>query len=55
MALKRDSGRVFYDNGNFMLMGNFDGEQKNELWKSTVEKRPLPSSEAAYSFSLTKV
>ena len=55
MTLKRDSGNVFYESGKFVLMGNFDGKTHNELWKNTLEKRPLSSSEAAYSFSLTRV
>lgn len=55
MTLSRDSGNVFYESGKFVLMGNFDGKTHNELWKNTLEKRPLSSSEAAYSFSLTRV
>ena len=55
MALARDSGNIFYDSGKFVLLGNFDGRMFNELWKSTLEKKALATTEAAYSFSLTRV
>lgn len=55
MKAVRDGGAVMYDNGQFLLLGNYDGTAKNELWKSTLEKKMLASAFPANLFSLTKI
>ena len=54
MKRSRDSGNVIYDNEKFVLIGGFDG-QPNELWKSTLEKKLMNTSEPAYYFTITKI
>ena len=55
MKAARDGGGVIYDNGQFLLLGNFDGTANDELWKSTLEKKMLSYEFPANRFSVTKI
>ena len=55
MKSVRDGGGIIYDNGQFLLLGNYDGTAQNELWKSTLEKKMLTSEFPANLFSVTKI
>ena len=54
MRVQRDSGGIIYDNGKFVVIGGFKGHP-NELWKSTLEKKLLESTESMHSFTITRI